>query len=112
MKVLKPQIDEINAKIPKEKPMERQQATMALYKKVGVSPLEDAYPCCYRCPFFLPCSASSRLPSNYGSKVSFGQLTCRLTMLSLNGVHIFYYQYYIWEPFKLIYPVDDNFNYS
>ncbi len=44
MKVLKPQIDEINKKIPKEKAMERQQATMALYKKVGVSPMGGCLP--------------------------------------------------------------------
>jgi YidC/Oxa1 family membrane protein insertase len=44
MKVLKPQIDEINKKIPKEKALERQQATMALYKKVGVSPMGGCLP--------------------------------------------------------------------
>ena len=44
MRVLKPQIDEINQRIPKDKPMERQQATMALYKKVGVSPMGGCLP--------------------------------------------------------------------
>jgi len=39
MKVLKPQIEEINNRIPKDKAMERQQATMALYKKAGVNPM-------------------------------------------------------------------------
>ncbi len=39
MRSLKPQIDELNKKIPKEKAMERQQATMGLYKKVGVNPM-------------------------------------------------------------------------
>ena len=34
MRVLRPQIGEINAKIPSDKPMERQQA-MALYKRAG-----------------------------------------------------------------------------
>ena len=33
MRVLKPQIDEINAKIPADKAMERQQATMQFIKK-------------------------------------------------------------------------------
>ena len=44
MKVLKPQIEEINKRIPKEKAIERQQATMALYKKVGVSPMGGCLP--------------------------------------------------------------------
>jgi YidC/Oxa1 family membrane protein insertase len=39
MKVLKPQIDELTEKFPKGKEMERQQATMALYKRAGISPL-------------------------------------------------------------------------
>jgi YidC/Oxa1 family membrane protein insertase len=39
MRVLKPQLDEINAKYPPEKMQERQQATMALYQKAGVSPM-------------------------------------------------------------------------
>lgn len=33
MRVLKPQIDEINKKIPADKAMERQQAVMKLYKR-------------------------------------------------------------------------------
>ncbi|MBN1952586.1 MAG: membrane protein insertase YidC [Bacteroidales bacterium] len=53
MKVLKPQIDEINAKIPKEKAMERQQATMSLYKKVGVSPLGGCLPMLLQMPILF-----------------------------------------------------------
>jgi len=53
MKVLKPQIDEINKKIPKEKAMERQQATMALYKKVGVSPLGGCLPMILQMPILF-----------------------------------------------------------
>jgi len=53
MKVLKPQIDEINKKIPKEKTMERQQATMALYKKVGVSPLGGCLPMLLQMPILF-----------------------------------------------------------
>ncbi len=53
MKVLKPQIDEINKKIPKEKAMERQQATMALYKKVGVSPLGGCLPMVLQMPILF-----------------------------------------------------------
>lgn len=53
MRVLKPQIDEINAKIPKEKAMERQQATMALYKKVGVSPMGGCLPMMLQMPILF-----------------------------------------------------------
>jgi len=53
MRVLKPQIDEINAKIPKEKAMERQKATMALYKKVGVNPLGGCLPMLLQFPILI-----------------------------------------------------------
>lgn len=53
MRVLKPQIDEINAKIPKDKAMERQQATMALYKKVGVSPMGGCLPMMLQMPILF-----------------------------------------------------------
>ncbi len=66
MRVLKPQIEEINKKIPKEKAMERQQATMALYKKVGVSPLGGCLPMLLQFPIlfamfrFFPASIELR----------------------------------------------------
>jgi len=44
MRVLKPQIDELNKKYPKGKEMEKQQATMALYKKAGASPFGGCLP--------------------------------------------------------------------
>jgi YidC/Oxa1 family membrane protein insertase len=53
MRVLKPQIDEITERIPKDKPMERQQATMALYKKVGVSPLGGCLPMLLQMPILI-----------------------------------------------------------
>ncbi|MFH2143255.1 MAG: membrane protein insertase YidC [Bacteroidota bacterium] len=53
MRVLKPQIDEIHAKIPKDKTMERQQATMALYKKVGVSPMGGCLPMILQFPILI-----------------------------------------------------------
>ncbi len=53
MRLLKPEIDEINAKIPKEKSMERQQATMGLYKKAGVSPLGGCLPMVLQMPILL-----------------------------------------------------------
>lgn len=53
MRVLKPQIDEINEKFPKDKAMERQQATMALYKKVGVNPMGGCLPMLLQFPILL-----------------------------------------------------------
>ena len=53
MRVLKPEIDAINEKIPKEKAMERQQATMALYKKAGVSPLGGCLPMLLQMPILF-----------------------------------------------------------
>jgi YidC/Oxa1 family membrane protein insertase len=69
MKALKPEIDEINKKIPADKPMDRQQATMALYKKVGVSPLGGCLPMLFQMPiliamfFFFPGSIELRQQS-------------------------------------------------
>lgn len=53
MRVLKPQIDEINKKIPKEDAMKRQQATMSLYKKVGVNPLGGCLPMLLQMPILI-----------------------------------------------------------
>jgi YidC/Oxa1 family membrane protein insertase len=53
MKILKPEIDKINEKIPKEKAMERQQATMALYKKAGVSPMGGCLPMLLQMPILI-----------------------------------------------------------
>jgi YidC/Oxa1 family membrane protein insertase len=69
MRVLKPQIDEINAKIPKDKALERQQATMALYKKAGVNPLGGCLPMLLQMPIlfamfrFFPTSIELRQQS-------------------------------------------------
>lgn len=66
MKVLKPQVEEINAKIPKEKAMERQQAMMALYKKAGVNPMGGCLPMLLQLPIlfamfsFFPASIELR----------------------------------------------------
>jgi YidC/Oxa1 family membrane protein insertase len=53
MRVLKPQIDDINARIPADKAMDRQQATMALYKKAGVSPLGGCLPMLFQFPILI-----------------------------------------------------------
>lgn len=69
MKALKPEIDEINAKFGKEKAMEKQQATMALYKKAGVNPMGGCLPMVFQFPiliamfFFFPTSIELRQES-------------------------------------------------
>lgn len=69
MKVLKPEIDKINEKISKDKAMERQQATMKLYKQVGVSPLGGCLPMLLQMPIlfamfrFFPTSIELRQES-------------------------------------------------
>jgi len=69
MKALKPEIDEINEKFGKEKAMEKQQATMALYKKAGVNPMGGCLPMLFQMPilfamfFFFPTSIELRQQS-------------------------------------------------
>ncbi|HKJ43161.1 MAG TPA: membrane protein insertase YidC [Sunxiuqinia sp.] len=55
MRALKPEIDELNEKYGKgkEKAMEKQQATMALYKKAGVNPLGGCLPMLLQFPFLI-----------------------------------------------------------
>jgi len=54
MKLLKPEIDEIGKKFPKsEDAMKKQQATMALYKKAGVSPMAGCLPMLLQLPILL-----------------------------------------------------------
>ncbi|WP_462280110.1 membrane protein insertase YidC [Salinivirga cyanobacteriivorans] len=54
MRVLKPEIDEINKKFPKkEDAMKKQQATMSLYKKAGASPMGGCLPMLLQLPFLI-----------------------------------------------------------
>jgi len=53
MKVLKPQLDVLTKKFPKGKEMERQKATMDLYKKAGVSPLGGCLPMVLQFPILF-----------------------------------------------------------
>lgn len=53
MRALKPQLDEINAKFPPEKMQERQQATMALYQRAGVSPMSGCLPMLFQFPILM-----------------------------------------------------------
>ncbi len=69
MKALKPEIDELNKKYGSDKPMEKQQATMALYKKAGVNPMGGCLPMLLQFPilvamfFFFPTSIELRQES-------------------------------------------------
>lgn len=70
MRVLKPQIDELSAKFPKkDDAMKKQQATMALYKRVGVSPVGGCLPMVLQMPIlfamfrFFPTSIELRQES-------------------------------------------------
>jgi YidC/Oxa1 family membrane protein insertase len=66
MKVLKPEMDEINAKFEKEDPMKKQSAVMELYRKAGVNPLGGCLPVLLQMPIlfamfrFFPASIELR----------------------------------------------------
>lgn len=51
MKILRPEIEEINAKY--KEPMKRQQETMALYSKAGVNPMSGCIPALLQMPVFF-----------------------------------------------------------
>ncbi|HSG67672.1 MAG TPA: membrane protein insertase YidC [Bacteroidales bacterium] len=54
MRVLKPEVDEINKKYPKkEDAMKKQQATMALYRSVGVNPMAGCVPMLLQFPILI-----------------------------------------------------------
>ena len=54
MRVLKPELMEINARYPKqEDAMKKQQATMSLYKKAGVSPMSGCLPMLFQFPILV-----------------------------------------------------------
>ena len=54
MRLLKPEIDDINAKFPKkDDAMKKQQATMTLYKKAGVNPMAGCVPMLLQFPILL-----------------------------------------------------------
>jgi YidC/Oxa1 family membrane protein insertase len=54
MRVLKPEVDEINAKFPKkEDAMKKQQAVMALYRSAGVNPMAGCVPMLLQFPIIL-----------------------------------------------------------
>ncbi|MBN1113282.1 MAG: membrane protein insertase YidC [Bacteroidales bacterium] len=54
MRVLKPEVEEISKKFPKkEDAMKKQQATMALYKKAGASPMGGCVPLLVQMPIII-----------------------------------------------------------
>ena len=54
MKVLKPEVDEIAKKFPKkEQAMDKQKATMALYKKAGANPMSGCVPMLLQFPILI-----------------------------------------------------------
>ena len=69
MRLLKPEIEEIQKKFGEEKKLEIQQATMALYKKAGVNPLGGCLPMLFQMPilismfYFFPISIELRQQS-------------------------------------------------
>jgi len=66
MKVLKPEIDELNEKNKNKSATEKQQATMALYRKAGANPLSGCIPMLFQMPIlyamfrFFPSSIELR----------------------------------------------------
>lgn len=73
MRVLKPEIAEINAKHGDDA-MKKQQATMALYRQTGVNPLAGCIPMLIQMPIliamfkFFPASIELRQESFYGQQ--------------------------------------------
>ncbi len=63
MRVLRPQIDAINERIPADKMMERQQAQMNLYRSVGVSPMGGCLPMLLQMPILV--AVFMYLPSSF-----------------------------------------------
>ena len=54
MRVMRPQVDELNAKFPgQENAMTRQQKTMEIYRQVGVNPMSGCLPMLLQMPFWL-----------------------------------------------------------
>ena len=53
MRVLKPEIDELNEKYKDKDAMKKQQATMALYQKAGVNPLGGCIPMLLQFPILI-----------------------------------------------------------
>jgi len=53
MRVLKPEVDELNEKFKDQDPIKKQQATMALYKQAGVNPMAGCIPVLLQMPILI-----------------------------------------------------------
>ena len=53
MRVLRPEMDEINEKYKNADAMKKQQATMELYRKTGVNPMAGCLPALLQMPIFI-----------------------------------------------------------
>ncbi len=53
MRVLRPELDELNAKYKDKDPLAKQNATMELYRKAGVNPLSGCIPALIQVPLFM-----------------------------------------------------------
>ncbi|MFN5318501.1 MAG: membrane protein insertase YidC [Bacteroidia bacterium] len=53
MRVIKPEMDEINKKYEQADPMQKQQAVMELYKETGINPLGGCVPLLFQLPILL-----------------------------------------------------------
>ena len=110
MQALKPYMEKINAKYPKqEDAMKKQQETMALYKKAGVSPMGGCLPMLLQMPIlwamfrFFPASIELRQQpflwaedlSAYDDVISWGQSILGMDHISLfallMAVSMFFY---------------------
>ena len=82
-RVLKPEMEAINEKYPKEEDaMKKQQAVMNLQKQAGVSLPRDVCPPYCSSPSLSLSSVSSRRVSSCVNSLSFGQMTSRPTTVS------------------------------
>lgn len=52
MKVIRPEIEELNAKLKGADPLKKQQATMELYRRTGVNPMSGCLPALLQIPIF------------------------------------------------------------
>ena len=81
MRVLAPQIKEINDKYPgQDKAMERQRLTMDLYSKAGVNPMGGCLPLLLQMPILI--AMFTFFPSSIGVNRSCGRKICRPMMRS------------------------------
>ena len=53
MRVIKPEVDEFNAKFKDGDPLKKQQATMALYRKAGINPMAGCIPVLLQMPILI-----------------------------------------------------------